>query len=40
MKNKKSNIDANDLYIELKFLQDFVPKEKMGHAKVLNFLKA
>jgi hypothetical protein len=39
-KGKKSDIDANDLYVELKFIQDFIPKEKMGPIEVLNFFKA
>jgi len=26
----KSNIDSYELYVELKFLQDFVPKENIG----------
>jgi hypothetical protein len=38
-KDKKYDIDANDLYVELKFLQDFIPKENMGPVEVLNFLK-
>jgi hypothetical protein len=38
-KDKKSDIDATDLYVELKFLQDFIPKENMGPVEVLNFLK-
>jgi hypothetical protein len=37
-KDKKSDIDANDLYVELKFLREFI-KENMGPAEVLNFLK-
>lgn len=37
---EKSNIDGNDLYVELKLLQDFIPKEKnMGPIDILNFLK-
>jgi hypothetical protein len=39
-KDKKSDIDATDLYVELKFLQDFIPKENMGPIEVLNFFKA
>ena len=36
----KSDIDGNDLYVELKLLQDFIPKEKnMGPIDILNFLK-
>jgi hypothetical protein len=35
----QSNIDANDLYMELGFLQDFIPEENMGPVEILNFLK-
>ena len=38
-KDGKSDIDANDLYVELKFLQDFIPKENMGPVEILKFLK-
>jgi hypothetical protein len=38
-KDKQSGIDANDLYVELKFLQGFIPRENMGPVEVLNFLK-
>jgi hypothetical protein len=38
-KDKKIDIDANDLYVELKFLQGFIPRENMGPIEVLNFLK-
>nr|XP_034594516.1 uncharacterized protein LOC117856211 [Setaria viridis] len=34
-----SDVDANDLYMELKFLQDFIPKENMGPVEILKFLK-
>jgi hypothetical protein len=37
-KRKKFDIDANDLYVELKFLREFI-KENMGPIEVLNFLK-
>jgi hypothetical protein len=37
--NRKSDIDANELYVELKLLRDFIPKENMGHVEVLSFLK-
>ncbi|XBI46171.1 hypothetical protein VPH35_110479 [Triticum aestivum] len=39
MKDKQSDIDANDLFVELKFLQNFMPKENMGPVEILNFLK-
>ncbi len=38
-KDGKSDIDANELYVELKFLQDFIPKENMGPVELLKFLK-
>ena len=39
MKDKQSNIDANDLFVELKFLQNFMPRENIGPVDILNFLK-
>ena len=39
MKDKQSDIDANDLFVELKFLQNFMPKENIGPIEILNFLK-
>jgi len=38
-KNEKSDIDAKELYMELKFLQDFIPEERMGPVEILRFLK-
>jgi hypothetical protein len=38
-KDGKSDIDANELYMELKFIQDFMPKENMGPIEILEFLK-
>jgi len=38
-KDEKSNIDAKELYMELKFLQDFIPEERMGPVEILRFLK-
>jgi hypothetical protein len=38
-KDGKSDIDANELYMELKFIQDFIPKENMGPVEILKFLK-
>jgi hypothetical protein len=38
-KHGKYDIDANELYIELKFIQDFMPKENMGPIEILKFLK-
>jgi hypothetical protein len=35
----KFDIDATELYVELKFLQDFIPKENMSPGKILKFLK-
>jgi hypothetical protein len=36
----KSNIDANELYTELRFLQDFIPRENMGPLEILKFKAA
>jgi hypothetical protein len=38
-KDLKYDIDANELYMELKFIQDFMPKENMGPIEILKFLK-
>jgi hypothetical protein len=38
-KDGKSDIDANELYMELKFIQDFISKENMGPIEILKFLK-
>jgi hypothetical protein len=38
-KDGKSDIDANELYMDLKFIQDFIPKENMGPVEILKFLK-
>jgi hypothetical protein len=38
-KEGQCDIDAKELYAELKFLQNFIPKEKMGPMEILNFLK-
>jgi hypothetical protein len=35
----QSDVDANDLCIEVGFLQDFIPEENMGPVEILNFLK-
>ena len=35
----QSDIDADDLYIELIFLQDFIPQEIMEPIEILKFLK-
>ncbi|XP_034594592.1 uncharacterized protein [Setaria viridis] len=35
----KSDIDANELFVELMFLQDFIPEENMGPIEILKFLK-
>ena len=37
--DRKSDIDANELYVELKLLRDFIPKGNMGPVEVLSFLK-
>jgi hypothetical protein len=38
-KDGRSDIDANELYMELKFIQDFVPNKNMGPIEILKFLK-
>uniref|UniRef100_A0A804N6N7 Uncharacterized protein n=1 Tax=Zea mays TaxID=4577 RepID=A0A804N6N7_MAIZE len=38
-KDGKYDIDANELYAELKFLQNFIPQENMGPLEILKFLK-
>ncbi|XP_044432277.1 uncharacterized protein [Triticum aestivum] len=38
-KDGKSDIDANELYVELMFLQNFTPKENIGPVEILKFLK-
>ncbi|KAJ9546727.1 hypothetical protein OSB04_019270 [Centaurea solstitialis] len=35
----RSDVDGNDLYVELKLLQEFLPHEKMGHLDILEYLK-
>jgi hypothetical protein len=35
----KSDIDVNELYTELRFLQDLIPRENMGPLEILKFLK-
>jgi hypothetical protein len=38
-KDGKSDIDANELFMELKFVREFIPKEKMGPIEIMQFLK-
>ena len=38
-KDGKSDIGANDLFAELKFLQKFMPRENVGPIEVLKFIK-
>ena len=38
-KDRKSDIDANVLFAELKFLQKFMPKENVGPVEFLKFIK-
>ena len=38
-KDGKYDIGANELYAELKFLQNFIPQENMGPLEILKFLK-
>jgi hypothetical protein len=35
----RSDIDADDLYVELIFLQDIIPPENKGLVEILIFLK-
>jgi hypothetical protein len=35
----KSDIDAKELFMELKFVRDLIPKEKMGPIEIMQFLK-
>nr|AWA44684.1 hypothetical protein SS27B03_000004 [Saccharum spontaneum] len=36
-KDGKSDIDAKELYMELKFVPEFIPKERMGPIEILQF---
>lgn len=38
-KDGKSDIDSNELYMELKLLRDFIPEENMVSIEILKFLK-
>ena len=38
-KDEQSDIDGNDLYVELKLLLHLLPKEKLTAIDILNFLK-
>ena len=38
-KGGKSDIDAKELYMELKFVREFIPKERMGAIEILRVLK-
>ena len=38
-KDGQSDIDACDLYVELKFLQGYILREEMGPVEILKFLK-
>jgi hypothetical protein len=35
----RSDIDVDDLYVELIFFQDFIPQENKDSVKILKFLK-
>lgn len=37
-KGEQSDIDGNELYVELKLLQEFLPKDKIGPVDILKFL--
>ncbi|KAL6530683.1 hypothetical protein OROGR_014543 [Orobanche gracilis] len=36
--NEQSDVDGNELYVELKLLQEFLPSESMGPMDILRFL--
>ncbi|GJX64364.1 zinc finger MYM-type protein 1 [Tanacetum coccineum] len=36
---ERSDIDANELFMELRLVNNFLPSENMGHVDVLTFLK-
>ncbi|GJT23440.1 zinc finger MYM-type protein 1-like protein, partial [Tanacetum coccineum] len=36
--NGKSDIDANDLYVELRLLNNILPRGNLGHDDILNFV--
>ena len=36
---ERSDIDANELFMELRLLNHFLPSENMSHVNVLTFLK-
>ena len=38
-KQDQSDVDGNDLYVELKLLQDYLPNQKMGPVDILEYLK-
>ncbi|KAG6430774.1 hypothetical protein SASPL_108847 [Salvia splendens] len=38
-KDGQSDIDANEFFVELKFLQGFIPRENKGPVEILKFLK-
>ncbi|GJS04872.1 zinc finger MYM-type protein 1-like protein [Tanacetum coccineum] len=37
--NEQSDVDANDLFVELRLLNNYLPKKNMGPFDILNFLK-
>ncbi|KAI3706498.1 hypothetical protein L6452_24284 [Arctium lappa] len=38
-KQDQSDVDGNDLYVELKLLQDYLANQKMGPVDILEYLK-
>ncbi|KAL6535284.1 hypothetical protein OROMI_026658 [Orobanche minor] len=38
-RDKQSDVDGNELYVELKLFQEFLPPENMGPIDILKFLK-
>ncbi|PWA78549.1 zinc finger MYM-type protein 1 [Artemisia annua] len=37
--NEQSDVDAKDLFVELRLLNKYLPKENLGPSDILNFLK-
>ncbi|GJY53512.1 zinc finger MYM-type protein 1-like protein [Tanacetum coccineum] len=37
--SKRSDVDANDLYMELRLLSNYLPNKNLGPVDILNFLK-
>ncbi|GJZ55028.1 zinc finger MYM-type protein 1 [Tanacetum coccineum] len=37
--SERSDVDANDLYMELRLLSNYLPNKNLGPVDILNFLK-